>query len=281
MRGTGAIRAPPVSSLAVGLSSCLLYVNVANAIVTQETHSREPYSGRVDEQETMLSGVGVGLVGLVLATVISGGRAAPLECRPQGPILPRPNLSKSRTFQDAARQLTGILDAAAGDNEGKITIRAGWDVNSTTLSIGIISHDQPGGPGVPLWEYHHLAINTFLGSKRLNRDSQYQIGSVSKAITDAIVVRSGLNLDDPITKYITGLGGRPSLIQWDTVTLRGLASHLAGIPPNCAYRWKSPALPLAAPTDRACRRILRVLSSQVILRVPRLSADLPERLSHV
>lgn len=177
------------------------------------------------------------LASLLAMTLAAGhGRAASLECRPQGPILPRPNLAKSRVFQEATSKLAALLDAAVGDDDGLAAIRAGWDVNSTTLSVGVITHDQPGGPGLPLWEYHHLAINTFLGSKRLNRDSQYQIGSISKAITNAIVVRSGLNLDDPITKYITGLGGRASEIQWDSVTLRGLASHLAGIPPNCTYQ---------------------------------------------
>jgi CubicO group peptidase (beta-lactamase class C family) len=168
-----------------------------------------------------LSSVVVVVIGLV--SLASGA----LECRPQGPIFPKPALARSATFQKAAQKLSDILDAAVNQK-----IRAGWAVNSTSFSIALVSHDQ-GSRAVPLWEYHNLAANTFLGTKKLDRNSQYQIGSISKAITDAVLVRSGVNMDDPITKYLPALSG-PSEIEWDSITLRGLASHLAGIPPNCA-----------------------------------------------
>jgi CubicO group peptidase (beta-lactamase class C family) len=93
---------------------------------------------------------------------------------------------------------------------------------------------------VPVWEYHHLAEDTILGTDVLTRDSQYQIGSISKAITDAVLIRSGLSLDDPITKWLPGLGGSPSLIRWDSISLRQLASHMAGIPPNREF-WIMPS----------------------------------------
>jgi CubicO group peptidase (beta-lactamase class C family) len=153
---------------------------------------------------------------------------ASLECRPQGPIFPKPSLATSTLFQNAVKQLTGILDSAVNG-----TIKAGWDINSTTISVALVSRDQLG-PGLPIWEYHHLAPYTFLGTKVLGRNTQYQIGSISKAITDAIVIKSGINLDDLITKYLPGLDGA-SLIPWNSITLRALASHLAGIPPNCEY----------------------------------------------
>ncbi|KAL8408413.1 hypothetical protein RB594_007015 [Gaeumannomyces avenae] len=158
---------------------------------------------------------------LAAAAAVAGA----LECRPHGPILPRPNLAKSQSFQKAARELQEALDAATG-----VKIRAGWEVPNTTISLAFVSKDQPV-PGIPLWEYHHLASNTFLGTRKVDRNSQYQIGSISKAITDAVLIRSGINLDDPITQYIPGLSG-PAQIPWETITLRGLASHLAGIPPN-------------------------------------------------
>jgi CubicO group peptidase (beta-lactamase class C family) len=111
------------------------------------------------------------------------------------------------------------------------TLRAGWHLDKTSFSVGLVSRFQERRQ-VPVWEYHHLAEDTILGTDDLTRDSQYQIGSISKAITDAVLIRSGLNLDDPITKWLPGLGGSPSLIRWETITLRQLASHMAGIPPN-------------------------------------------------
>ncbi|PKS08161.1 hypothetical protein jhhlp_005437 [Lomentospora prolificans] len=155
--------------------------------------------------------------------------ASALECRPEGPIFPKPDLTKSSTFDTAINRLQELLDSAiAGE------INAGWDVPNTTLSIAFVAKGQRA-PGEPLWEYHHLAENTELGTRNLNRDAQYQIGSISKLITDAVLIRSNLNLDDPITRYLPGLGGSPSLIPWDTITLRALASNLAGIPPNFGY----------------------------------------------
>jgi CubicO group peptidase (beta-lactamase class C family) len=151
---------------------------------------------------------------------------AGLECRPNGPIFPRPDLSRSKTFKAAAAELSSVLNKAING-----TIRAGWDLSKTSFSVGLVSRFQEQ-PAVPVWEYHHLAEDTILGTDDLTRNSQYQIGSISKAITDAVLIRSGLNLDDPITKWLPGLGGSPSLIRWESITLRQLASHLAGIPPN-------------------------------------------------
>jgi len=165
------------------------------------------------------------LASLLLIFGAAAGVAG-LECRPNGPIFPRPDLSRSKTFQAAAEELDDILDKAING-----TLRAGWDLAKTSFSVGLVSRFQEAG-AVPIWEYHHLAADTILGTDKLTRDSQYQIGSISKAITDAVLIRSGLNLDDPITKWLPGLGGSPSLIRWESITLRQLASHLAGIPPN-------------------------------------------------
>jgi actin-related protein 6 len=112
------------------------------------------------------------------------------------------------------------------------TIRAGWDIPSTTISVGFVSRDQESA-GIPIWEFHHSASKTFLGTRKPDRNSQYQIGSISKAFTDAVLIRSKLNLDDPITTYLPGLNGAPTEVDWDTITLRSLGSHLAGISPNC------------------------------------------------
>jgi CubicO group peptidase (beta-lactamase class C family) len=154
--------------------------------------------------------------------------ASTLECHPEGPIVPRPeHVAKSKSFQAALKKLTGTLDDATS---GKI--KPGWDTSNVSMSVSVVSLDQEAS-NVPLWEYHHLASGNVNGTKAINRNSQYLIGSVSKIISDAILLRSDLNIDDPITKYLPKLSNSSSLIQWDNITLRALASHLSGIPPNC------------------------------------------------
>lgn len=164
----------------------------------------------------------------LLATIQA--TAVALECHPQGPIVPRPlNLNASDTFRRALDNLTKIFDAASTGE-----IKGGWDVRNVSMSIGLVSLDQ-AEPSVPIWEYHHLASGNVNGTKSLNRDSQYLVGSVSKVISDAILLRSGVNIDDPVTEYIPSLDDPSSLISWNNITLRALASQLAGIPPNCMY----------------------------------------------
>lgn len=59
------------------------------------------------------------------------------------------------------------------------------------------------------------------------------IASISKAVSDAIFIKSGIPASDPITKYIPELKSKESRIDWSVVTLGMLAGHLSGIPPNC------------------------------------------------
>lgn len=156
--------------------------------------------------------------------------AADLSCRPEGPVVLRPvGLGESKTVTDAGSKLTSSLNkAVAGD------IKAGWAVENTTFSLAVVSIDQED-PGVPLWEYHHLAEANVNGTKSLNRDTQYLIGSVSKAFSDLALLKSGLNLDDPVTKYLPELRNCSSPVNWQAITLRALGNHLAGVPSNCMY----------------------------------------------
>ena len=161
--------------------------------------------------------------------------ALALECHPEGPLVPRPgNLKQSATFQRALSNLASTLNAAF---EGEI--RAGFDIQNTSLSIGVVSFDQPDS-NVPVWEYHHLSSENVNGTKSIDRHSQYLVGSVSKAITDAILLHSGLSLEDPITKYMPSLAAQESLIKWENITLGAVAGQVAGIVPNCKFAVRSP-----------------------------------------
>jgi len=48
-------------------------------------------------------------------------------------------------------------------------------------------------------------------------------------------VRSGIDLDDPITKYLPSLASKASRIAWGEISLRALAGQISGIVPNCRF----------------------------------------------
>lgn len=153
---------------------------------------------------------------------------ANLECRPEGPVVPKPtNLLNSTTFTKAADHLTTTLDQALyGD------IKAGWAVENASFSLALVSLDQES-PGIPIWEYHHLAEANVKGTKHLNRDSQYLVGSVTKAFAGLALIKSGLSLDDPVTDFLPQLKNSSSRVPWNTISLRSLGNHLAGLTTHC------------------------------------------------
>ena len=162
-----------------------------------------------------------------LRTVLLPAVTATLTCRPDGPVLPKPlNLSSSSAFQHAASYLNKTLSSALNG-----TIQAGWPVDNVSFSLAVVSADQRDA-GVPIWEYHHRAKNNVNGTKVVTRDSQYLIGSISKVLSDYVLLTSGVDPDAKVTKYLPQLKGE-SKIQWEDVTLRMLGSQLSGSPTNC------------------------------------------------
>ncbi|KAJ3565467.1 hypothetical protein NPX13_g7494 [Xylaria arbuscula] len=153
-----------------------------------------------------------------------------LDCRAPGPVVPKPrHIQSHELFLAATERLTNALEAAlSGD------IEAGWPVENTSFSIGVVTHDQDDR-AMPAWEYHHLSANNVNGTRRLSRDSQFLIGSISKVISDYILLRSGLDLGESIVAFIPELDGNGSLIQWEDITLGHLANQVAGIPPNYGF----------------------------------------------
>lgn len=88
---------------------------------------------------------------------------------------------------------------------------------------------------MPLWEYHHLSAANTKGTKEIDRDSQYLIGSLSKVLSDAILLKSRLDLGDSITKYLPEMASSDSPVKWDNISLGSLASQLSSIPPNYGF----------------------------------------------
>ncbi|KAF8535214.1 beta-lactamase/transpeptidase-like protein, partial [Trichophaea hybrida] len=137
-------------------------------------------------------------------------------CPPPGPVLPVPTqISNSPHFVAAAANLTSFLDSSLTDAT----------LNTTTFSILLVSASNPH----PLWQYHHTTPGSVVSNITVNAHSQYRIGSVSKVFADLLLLRLGLPLDAPVTKWLPELRKGNGGVDWDSVTLRMLGSHMAGI----------------------------------------------------
>jgi actin-related protein 6 len=158
-----------------------------------------------------------------------------LSCRPEGPILPAGmRVNASHYFLSARASLDEALEHAILKE-----IAPGWAVENTSFSLAVVSMSQVD-PGKPLWEFHHRAKENTKGTNSVDRDSQYLIGSVTKVLADLALIRSELKLDKPITAYLPELQcmSNSSGIPWNDITLRMLASHMAGIPSDCGCLYK-------------------------------------------
>ncbi|EFR01825.1 beta-lactamase [Nannizzia gypsea CBS 118893] len=149
-------------------------------------------------------------------------------CVPSGALLPRPtDLGQSQYIKDATKSLSQSLDDAVS---GKI--KAGWDVANTSFSVALVSPNGGDPRTGILWEYHHLGEKNVNGTKHLDGDSQYLIGSVSKVFSDLLLLKSNVDLHDPVAKYLSQLKNESSPIDWGNISLLSLSEHLSGTPAN-------------------------------------------------
>lgn len=159
------------------------------------------------------------LLSLVAALLPAIAAAGP--CPFNGPVITAPKNLGLPVVEAALKKFTATLDSAVG---GKIN--PGFLTNETSFSI-LLTDSQS-----TLWEYHHTAPTAINGTKSVNGNSQYRIASISKVITDLLMLRLGVDLNDKITKYVPDLAKGKGGIHWDEITLRDLGSHLSGIGPD-------------------------------------------------
>lgn len=137
-------------------------------------------------------------------------------CPFPGPVLPPPtHISTSKSFQSAIQNLTSYLSSPTTD--------LGFARNETTFSILLTDAEKP------IWEYHHTTPASIVGNITVGRHSQYRVGSVSKVFADLLLLRLGLDLNTPVTKWLPGLREGLGGVDWDAITLKDLGSHMAGI----------------------------------------------------
>ena len=169
-------------------------------------------------------------------------------CSPSGPLLPRPlTLSTSPAVQNVTANLTALLDGALQKDS---SLKVPWAKTNVSFSIAVVSLPPHSSSlqyntstinlADPIWEYHQLASLNTNGTKSVDGESRYLIGSISKVFTDLLLLKTlGGRLDEPITRFLPELvdvsrsDSGESVIQWENITLGSLGDHLAGIPATC------------------------------------------------
>ena len=163
-------------------------------------------------------------------------------CPLLGPDFPPPrNISQNSGFRKAVDSFSNIINQLLNTNSSS---PIPFDSSNTTFSINIFSKFTD----TPLYEYHYTAplfANGSNGTKKIDGDTIYRIGSISKLFTVfAFLIEKGdANFNDPVTKYVPELRdshlvkqkGVVNAVQWDDVTLGALASQMSGIGRDCKW----------------------------------------------
>lgn len=169
------------------------------------------------------------LVGLALT-----GLAASQVCPPQGAVLPAPRKpSSSESVKKASGALRSALD------------KRFEAIQASGISVGVKSIHEDS----PLFDYHFTPqVAEDIGTEKIDADTIYRVGSVSKLIpTLAVLQQKGVNLDASVLEYVPELQGDSddgiSGTVWEDVTIRGLMSHMSGIATDSEYlSTRSPSL---------------------------------------
>jgi CubicO group peptidase (beta-lactamase class C family) len=133
-------------------------------------------------------------------------------CPPSGPVLPPPQVPTSVDLSSLKATLNKI-------SNGQLP-----KINATTNSFSVQITDADG----TFFDHHHTApLRNSSGVEEVDGNTIYRIASVTKVFTVlAALLESGLNLEDPIGKYVPELKGSP----WESVSLRLLTSQLSALP---------------------------------------------------
>lgn len=166
---------------------------------------------------------------LLLCTAI----AKAYICRPFNDLYPVPVNASSDVFTSASQQLNSTLSSLLVNQ----TVQA--STNSTSFSLNVFSLHDP----TSILTYHHSApalTASTEGVKHVDSSTIYRLGSVSKLWTMYIWLLAAGDgaFNDPITKYVPELAQYTSshnpknevdIVNWHSITVEALASHLSGI----------------------------------------------------
>ena len=165
------------------------------------------------------------------------------SCSLLGPVFPPPSvLSTDPNIIKAGDSLALALETLK--QNASTTGYGPLDFKDNSFSIQVFSLYQQE----PTHQYHYTApslSNSTVGTRKVDQDSIYRAGSVTKLLTVWLVlIEAGeAVIHDPITKYVPelaeidarGCGGSTSsqdntdCVMWKDVTVGDLGSHMAGI----------------------------------------------------
>ena len=172
------------------------------------------------------------------------------------PDFPQPSsLSNSHAVQDAKQALSRSLQAALHN----ATIHGQLDSNATSFSVDVYSIRETH----PLFTYHFSApalAHPAQGVATVDSDTIYRIGSLSKLLTvyTYLIEVGDVSFNQPITKYVPELASYATshaaalktneidFVDWNSITIGALASHMAGISRDFARGAESDADLLAS-----------------------------------
>ena len=152
------------------------------------------------------------------------------SCYTPGPAFPPVNRILNKThYEEIATKLSAVANNVL-QNPQK------WTTNTTSFAVLVTT------PEDTIWDFYHTApiLGDYHDSEPtpVTGDTAFRVASCSKTFTVyAVLLEKGINLEDPITKFIPELLEqddvpdleRRLLVQWDQITIRSLASQLSGI----------------------------------------------------
>lgn len=168
----------------------------------------------------MMSHVSFHLVILSLLALVNSIKYVP------GPAFPPLSL-------DADSEVARALQAKLGDVVRTVLLdqnyHTEWSPTTSSFAIQLTSADET------IWTSYHTADvtgNVGAVQQQVSGGTVFRIASITKTFTVlALLLDKSIFLDDSIIEYIPELSSSSeSSIQWNQITLRALASHLAGIP---------------------------------------------------
>ncbi|KAI1759370.1 beta-lactamase/transpeptidase-like protein [Hypoxylon sp. FL1150] len=156
------------------------------------------------------------------------------NCPYPGPVFPKPTgLASADVIKTAIANLTATFNARGGD--------PATNPNGTSWSIQVFSASD--ADDTPVWSHYHTATDLLTadtpGVKSVGADTVYRLGSVTKIFTILTFLAEGGDQywNTPVTRWVPELevlAGKarddPIMnVDWDSITLQDLASHMAGI----------------------------------------------------
>lgn len=166
-------------------------------------------------------------------------------CPLLGPDFPPPSdLLNSHVIQNAKQNLSHSLQAALLN----ASIYGQLDSNATSFSLDVYSIRETQ----PLFTYHFSApalAHPAQGVATVDSNTIYRIGSISKLLTvyTYLIEVGDVSFNQPITKYVPELASYAAnhatalqsneidFVDWNSITVGALASHMAGISRDFAF----------------------------------------------